>query len=192
MEVGESETGPELGLVMEYVGGGDLVSLTGAPPGRWAPVAARVADAVRYLHGEGLVHGDIKARNVLLRPGDEPCLIDFSLAAPIGDRGLRSGGTAAYQSANQRRGGPRRVGDDVHAFAVLVYELWTGSLPFGRNPTLGALERPGECFEMPESRRSGRLDPLAELVASTLGAPKKGLDGGIEPFCDALELAVRD
>ena len=125
------------------------------------PVAAQLASALRYLHAAGVVHRDIKARNVLLRSGDVPCLIDFSLAASIDERTPLSGGTAAYQSASRRLGGPANIADDVHAFAVLVYELWSGALPFGR-----------------------------DLVSSTLASPKKEYGRGIGPFSDALELAL--
>lgn len=185
--LGLIEMDTELGIVMEYVGGGDLVSLAGSQPRQWIPVAAQLAGALGFLHASGIVHRDIKARNVLLRPGDEPCLIDFSLAAAVGARGLRGGGTAAYQSANQRRGGRPAVGDDVHAFAVLIYELWAGALPFGRNPSRETLEKPAEPPRMLESTGLEGLNPLAELVSSTLSPRKKGPCGGIERFSDALE-----
>ena len=89
--------GHDPGIVMEYLGGGDLVSLTGSSPWRWVPVAARVARAVDDLHGAGIVHRDLKPRNVLLGSGDVPRLIDFALAARIGGAAPRGGGTAAYQ-----------------------------------------------------------------------------------------------
>ena len=188
--LGLIEMDTELGIVMEYVGGGDLVSLAGSPPRHWLALAARVAGALEYLHASGVVHRDIKARNILLRQGDEPCLIDFSLAAAVGARSPRGGGTAAYQSANQRRGGPAAVGDDLYAFAALIYELWTGALPFGRHPSPETLARSGELRAMLESRGAEGLNPLAELVSGTLSSRKKGPCGGIGPFLDALELAV--
>jgi len=104
-----------------------------------------------------------------------------------GCAGPRGGGTAAYQSANQRRGGRPAVGDDVHAFAVLLYELWADALPFGRNPSLETLEKPAEPPRMLESTGLEGLNPLAELVSSTLSPRKKGPCGGIERFSDALE-----
>ena len=192
MDMAGTGTGGGLGLVMEYVGGGDLVSLTGSRPAKWLPVAAQLADALRYLHASGVVHRDVKARNVLLRPGDEPCLIDFGLAGAAGGWAPRGGGTAAYQSPNQRRGGPPAPSDDVFAFAVLVYELWTGTLPFGRNPSLPTPERAVEARMAPVLRTSRGLERLAELVRGALRAPRKDPHGGIEGFADALELALAD
>ena len=85
-EIDHADAGKGPGIVMEYVSGGDLVSLAGSKTGHWLPVAVQLAEALVYLHAAGFVHRDIKARNVLLRSGDVPCLIDFSLAASIGDR----------------------------------------------------------------------------------------------------------
>ncbi len=186
------EVGADLGIVMEYIGGGDLVSLAGGPPRCWIPVAIQVAQALEYIHDAGIVHRDIKARNVLLRSGEVPCLIDFALAAEVGGQALPGGGTVAYQGPRQRRGGPPAIADDVHAFAVLVYELWTGSLPFGADPSLEALEKPCKPLEIPESRGVRGLGPLAEALSLTMGARKTAPSGGIRPLLDALELAVTE
>lgn len=190
-EIDHADAGKGPGIVMEYVSGGDLVSLAGSRPGHWLPVAVQLADALVYLHAAGFVHRDIKARNVLLRSGDVPCLIDFSLAASIGDRAPLGGGTAAYQSASRRRGAPADVDDDVHGFAVLVYELWTGALPFGRDPSLDVLEDAGAHLRMLETGGADGLRSLAGLVSTTLVNQKKRGRGGIEPFSDALELALK-
>jgi len=177
-------------LVMEYVDGGDLVSLAGAHPRRWVPVALQVARALADLHDQGIVHRDVKARNILLRSGDEACLIDFALAAQLGGRALRSGGTPAYQSVAQRQGASPRLRDDVYAFAVLVYELWTGRLPYGVSPSLKSLEKP--CDPPGIGRFSGFGDPqlLAMLLSETLDSGIPAAPGGMRPFIDALESAA--
>jgi serine/threonine protein kinase len=187
--LGLIEMGGEIGLVMEYVGGGDLVSLAGGKPRQWVPVAAQLASALGYMHALGILHRDIKVRNVLLRPGDEPCLIDFSLAVSVGTRAHQGGGTADYQSANQRQGGPATVGDDVYSFAALIYELWTGTLPFGRNPSLEMLEKFCRPLKILESGGIEGLKSLAELVFKVLSPATKGPYEDISPFADALELA---
>ena len=115
-----------LGMVMEYVDGGDLVSLAGGPPRKWVPVATRIAHAVEHLHRCGIVHRDLKPRNILMRRGDMPCLIDFALAARIDGPAPRGGGTAAYRRRMSVDGAD--VADDVYALAVLVHELWAGGL----------------------------------------------------------------
>ena len=69
----------------------------------------RICVPLAYLHGEGIVHGDLKPGNVLVRPGGCPVLVDFGLArrfrAELGrdalvDEPTRSG-TVGYMSPEQ-------------------------------------------------------------------------------------------
>ncbi len=184
-------SGEDPGIVMEYLCGGDLVSLTGGPPCRWIPLAAQVARAVEDLHGAGIVHRDLKPRNVLLGPGDEPRVTDFALAARAGGAVPRGGGTAAYC-----RGGrldEYDAADDVYALAVSVYELWFGALPFGRHPT--ARERdhwrgiPQWAAPVPGLRGMRRL---AETLADLLAQLPVALSAGVRPLRHALESVVVD
>ncbi len=176
------------GIVMEYVGGGDLVSLSGSSPRRWVPLASQVARAVDDLHCAGIVHRDLKPRNVLLGPGDVPRLIDFALAARIGGAAPRGGGTAAYQ-----RGGKfeaAEVADDVYALAVLVHELWFGALPFGRYPTPQARSNWRGISEPGPTPGIRGLRRLAGILADVLAQHPAALSAGIPPLRHALESVV--
>ena len=180
--------GHDPGIVMEYLGGGDLVSLAGCSPRRWVPLAAQVAQAVDDLHGAGIVHRDLKPRNVLLGSGDVPRLIDFALAARIGGASPRGGGTAAYQRGGRFEGA--EAVDDVYALAVLVYELWFGALPFGRYPTPQArnnwrgIPEPGPTPGIRGLRR------LAGILADVLTQHPAARSAGIRPLRHALESVV--
>lgn len=179
----DSVSGP--GLVMEYLDGGDLVSMAGCPLRIWVPVATRIACALDYLHRSGIVHRDLKPRNILLRRGDMPCLIDFALAARIGGPAPRGGGTAAYR--RRKSTDEADVADDVYALAVLVYELWLGTLPFGRNPT----QLNGEHSRLfPELRPDPGVRGtrhLAEVLSGILNQREAALSAGIGPLRHALE-----
>lgn len=186
--MGRDETMSGPGMVMEYLDGGDLVSMAGCPPRIWVPVATRIACAVDHLHRSGIVHRDIKPRNVLLRSGDMPCLIDFALAARIGGPAPRGGGTAAYRRRTSTDEGD--VADDVYALAVLVYELWLGILPFGRHPTQsnGGHRRPfPELRPVPGVRG---MRHLAEVLSGILNQREAALSAGIGPLRHALESVV--
>ena len=176
------------GIVMEYLGGGDLVSLAGSPPRRWAPVAALVARAVEALHGDGIVHRDLKPRNVLLGSGDAPRLIDFALAARIGERAPKGGGTAAYRRGNESGRGD--AADDVYALAALVYELWFGALPFGTRPTTGARDKWRGIPEAEPNRGTHGLGRLAAVINEVLARHPAALSAGVQPLRHALESVV--
>lgn len=104
-------------------------------------ITLQVGQALRYVHGRGIVHGDIKAENVLLcradptdRRGWTAKLFDFGLARAADDQpaGQRSivDGTPAYLAPERITGGPMSVGADIYAVGVLFFELVAGREPF--------------------------------------------------------------
>ncbi|WP_439628182.1 serine/threonine-protein kinase [Gemmata sp.] len=101
-----------------------------------AAIAARLADAVAYLHARGIAHGDLKPTNVLLGPGGAPHLIDFNLATGGADALLRRGGTLPYMPPEQLRvvlGGREdssALAGDVYSFGVVLFEALAGRVPF--------------------------------------------------------------
>ncbi|MBI5368344.1 MAG: serine/threonine protein kinase, partial [Planctomycetes bacterium] len=122
-----------------------------------------LCDALAYAHGEGVIHRDIKPENILIDRRGRVKIADFGLARIAGcdaptDAGItRTGvvmGTLDYMAPEQRLG-TRDVDQraDIYALGVVLYEMLTGELPYGR-------------WE-PPSRRSGadpRLDAVIERM----------------------------
>jgi serine/threonine protein kinase/formylglycine-generating enzyme required for sulfatase activity len=144
-DVGEDQGIPY--LVMPFVAGTPLSSLIG-PEHFWEPARAlalvyKVALAVGAAHARNVIHRDLKPGNIMVRPGDDPLVMDFGLARQADDcsRPLtHSGalGTPAYMSPEQMEDA-RTVGPstDVYALGVILYELLTGQRPFdGSLPVL--------------------------------------------------------
>jgi serine/threonine protein kinase len=183
-------TGP--GLMTEFLPGGDLVPLAGSDARHWAAAASDVAATVQGLHARGLVHRDLKLRNVLFDAGGRATLIDFALAGRIGDRGI-GGGTAAYRRPDQRGGDAATPAEDVYAFAVMIYELLRCVLPFGREPGCFATP-PGPAVAL--ERLAGdatepRVAALAELVASVLQAEPEDPAAVLQEFQRVLQAIIR-
>lgn len=143
-----------LALELEYLGGGDLVSLAGARPAVWVDAALGVAAGLAHCHARGLVHGDVKARNVLLAADDTPRLVDFASARRIADG-------ASPES-------------DVRAFAALLYELVAGApVPDSQTPRphmaaddAAARRIVAAVMSVLEGGAAARLSTLADVLES--------------------------
>jgi serine/threonine protein kinase len=180
------DDGVHVALVTEYLPGGDLVSLAGAAPRHWASAIAAVAEALSYLHAHALVHRDVKARNVLFDAAGRARLIDFGSVAVLGSPRTLGGTTAAHRYAKV---GTVAVADDVFAFAVLVYELMAGRLPFGGEPGRGPR------IAAPPLAVGLRVRPaLAALEALVLDSLRRdgAAPGSIRPFLDVIKSLVTE
>ncbi|HUO67604.1 MAG TPA: protein kinase, partial [Gammaproteobacteria bacterium] len=175
-------------LALEYLPGGDLVALAGTHPRHWLRAARAVHAALAHLHGLGFAHRDVKARNVLFDARGRATLIDFASALPLGSA-ARSGGTTA---AHVRPGRAPIVAaaDDAYAYAVLLYELFAGRLPYG--PAGRPVGWLGPRARLAPPWREARTGPVAALAARVRDVLEADPDRapGLSVFTDVLESAV--
>lgn len=99
-------------------------------------ISQQICDAMVYLHGQKLVHRDLKPQNVLLDSKDNVKICDFGLARFKSSNQkyvatvTNTAGTPAYQAPEMLRDEPITEKVDVYSFAVLVWEIYTGKLPW--------------------------------------------------------------
>jgi hypothetical protein len=131
---------------MEYVRGETLRRRMQAgqlPAADAARIAAEVASALEYAHARRVVHRDLKPENVLLDADGRVRLADFGLSRLVreDEHGPTTHltrtdvilGTYEYMAPEQRRGASEVDGRaDLYALGVILYEMLTGTLPFGR------------------------------------------------------------
>lgn len=178
--------GDEPALVMEYLVGGDLLSLAGFAPRHWIEPARDVLLAIAHVHENGFAHRDVKARNVLLDERERARLVDFGSATPLGSPATRAGTTAAH--ARDAADGVVTPDDDLYAFAVLLYELQHGRLPFGPRPASGGVA-PGAPPSL-GSRPGAPETRLEALVLEALAPPPLRHIGSIAAFWDVIESVI--
>jgi serine/threonine protein kinase len=102
-------------------------------------IAEQIASALGAAHTAGFLHSDVKPSNILVQhygPNPSVKLLDFGLAGKLlGDTGMtRIGvivGTPYYMSPEQIRGQALSPSSDIWQLGVVLFQMLTGSLPFG-------------------------------------------------------------
>jgi hypothetical protein len=168
-EAGESDEG--LFIATRLIRGTDLKQLieAGLPASRALHVLEHVASALDAAHAAGLVHRDVKPRNVLVDDSGDGYLADFGLirtaSGPDLTRGGAYVGTLDYVSPEQIRGEAVTARSDLYALAVVLYECLSGEVPFARDTEAALLYA---HLEEPPPRLSERRAELPEALDHVL------------------------
>ena len=92
------------------------------------PIGIDLCRALAAVHRAGLVHGDVKASNVMRALGGRFVLTDFGAAALLGDAGSAVG-TPITMAPEQLQGQPGTQASDLYSLGALLYRLVTGQYP---------------------------------------------------------------
>jgi eukaryotic-like serine/threonine-protein kinase len=151
-------------IVMEHLPGGTLADRmsSGRPPRadvlRWLREAASALD---YAHEKGVVHRDVKPRNLLFDDRGRLAVADFGIARAAFEESLTATGellgTAAYIAPEQAAGQAASPASDRYALAVVAYEALTGGLPFGGGTLVEITTRRSQMDPPRPSERSPEL-----------------------------------
>jgi len=145
-EVGEAEG--QAHIAMELVSGNALSERLANQRMRTDEVlrlGRQMAGALAHAHDNGVVHRDFKSGNVVITPEGRAKVLDFGLAARVGDQELTEAttysvdslelsgkivGTLAYMAPEQLRGEAADARSDIWALGVVLYEMASGVRPF--------------------------------------------------------------
>jgi serine/threonine protein kinase/tetratricopeptide (TPR) repeat protein len=144
----------------------------------------RLASALAHAHQRGLVHGDLKPANILIRNDGEPALIDFNLSQSTESRQRAwVGGTMPYLAREQlqqlltQSAGPPRPEYDIHALGVIMFEILEGRLPFRPATSASAEELQAALAShahLPEFKARSGSPGLRTIVAACLNPGSAG------------------
>ncbi len=154
-------------LVLDLVNGQDLrrrLRTDGPlPPAVAADVVAQIADALAYLHGQGIVHGDA---------------------------GRATHATPEYVAPEVIAGGPPSPASDVYALGIVLYELLCGRSPYRGGGVPEVLYRHASCVPVRPAGFPERvwpvildclaLDPAARPSTGTLANRLRGLQAALD------------
>jgi serine/threonine protein kinase len=171
-----------------------------------------VCTTVAYAHSRGILHRDLKPRNVMLGRYDETLVVDWGLAKPFAPGEVSSGsdeeallpssdsggsgadtptvgvvGTLAYMSPEQAEARWELVGpaSDIFSLGAILYAILTGRAPYQAGPDGEILEKVKWC-EFPKPREVKPEAPRAlEAICLEAMAARRN-----ERYATALELAA--
>ncbi|MGB2571640.1 protein kinase domain-containing protein [Micromonospora citrea] len=163
-------------LVLQMVTGESLLDVLAAGPIGWhraAGIAARLARVLAAVHAQGVVHRDVTPDNVMV-DDDDVKLLDFGIAARIGERPVRSWtfGTPPYLAPERLADAAADPAADIYSLGALLVEMLTGQPPDG--PVRLPADVPAElaqlcrrCLDPEPTRRPSAAEVAADLTALT-------------------------
>ncbi|MDM7989679.1 serine/threonine-protein kinase [Arthrobacter sp. zg-Y877] len=170
-------------LVMELVDGPDLRGKLKEGPlssTATATLGADVADALSYVHSNGVIHRDVKPANILLFPQEDkdtrlyPRLTDFGIArmveATVATAHGATIGTANYLSPEQAQGAAVEPRTDVYSLGLVLLECLTGEKAFPGPIVEAAVARLLRDPEIPEWVGSDWTDILRAMTSRLVDA----------------------
>jgi len=185
-------------FVMELLSGHSLAWLIKAggplPAARAVRVLRQVAEALAAAHDAGIIHRDLKPDNVHVSEaiGDRDVVkvLDFGLAKVAGaSRLTRAGmvfGTPHYMSPEQATGDPVDHRTDIYSLGVVMYEMFTGRVPFEADSYMGVLTKHMYVSPTPPSEVLGGSKELGALEDITLRCLEKKPDRRFASMAELL------
>lgn len=192
-------------IAMEYVQGETLHDILKRERRlsveRSVKIAIQVLDALEEAHQMGVIHRDLKPKNIMLVPqrhGDLIKVLDFGVARILkGDLDPESSewtlvGTATYMAPEQAQGFPVSPASDIYSVGVVLYHMLTGRPPFTSKEDPVAVMIHHALSEAPSMRDTyPELDiprKLDDLVLRALEKKPEDRFQHASTFCNDLEV----
>jgi eukaryotic-like serine/threonine-protein kinase len=180
-------------IVMELVDGDDAARFAaGQPPPAVAEVVrivAQVCDALQHAHRQGIVHGDVSPRNILVRHSDRAAmLVDFGLARlrwpgrpePVG----RVAGTPAYLAPEVADGYAATTLSDIYSLGAVAHRLLAGEAHDLGRATVAA--EPATLLPALDELRSDVPAAVARAIGTAVATDPHDRHGSPAAFQDDL------
>ena len=195
-------------LCMEFLDGESLNDAMQVPGGmdtvRAIDVMLQVCEGLTAAHAKGIIHRDMKPENVFLAKrsdgSDVAKILDFGIAKVSGtdeNQGLTKTGTVFgtphYMSPEQALGQKLDHRADVYSVGVMLFEIFTGQVPFKAESFMGILSQHiTKPAPQPSTMSSGRSipRPIEDIILKAMAKEPNDRYGSMAELGEALR-AVR-
>jgi eukaryotic-like serine/threonine-protein kinase len=167
-------------IAMELIRGTDLKRLVrekGALRAEEAfDVCIQIAEGLQAIHDAGIIHRDLKTSNVMLDSKGRVALMDFGIAKDT-QQSVALGATAVgqligtpeYMSPEQARGERLDTRSDLYALGIIVFEVFSGHVPFqGTTPIATLFKNLEELPPLQGEKAAGIPRPVIPVLAKAL------------------------
>ncbi len=157
----------KLVLVQEFVEGEPLEKRLERPmeDEQKERIVLQLVDVVAFAHERNIIHRDIKPANILVKSDGSVKLLDYGIAKELKSDPYSgtSVGTKPFMAPEQIMGKSEKR-SDLWALGVLMYQLYTGYLPFYDELEKEMMEKILEEDPIPPSEFNKEIDPAIEEV----------------------------
>jgi len=176
------EADDALFITMEYVAGEDLKrSIRRIGPftmGKTLSIAKQICDGLREAHRLGILHRDLKSKNIIIDLDGNARIMDFGIASSFETKGLTDEGVAigtpTYMSPEQALGKGVDQRSDIYSLGVILYEMVTGDVPFKGDTALSIAMQHKEDAPKPPMDLNPRIPgSLNRLILKCLEKKKE-------------------
>ncbi|HLZ81429.1 MAG TPA: protein kinase, partial [Ktedonobacteraceae bacterium] len=153
--------------------------------------------ALDYAYQQEIVHGNLTPDNILLNqqdtshfPGGEPMLTDVGLAQLLGLAINNYSKVPLYLSPEQAQGHPPSQRSDVYALGVILYEIYTGTVPFRGESSIAILSQHMQSLPTPPALINPIVPPgLSEVILRAMAKDPNTRYPNVSTFAAAIASA---
>ena len=164
-------------MVTEFIDGltlKDMVSDGALPIKQAVDYALQIAAGIEHAHRKNIIHRDIKPQNIIVANDGTVKIVDFGIARMTSQTtrtmaGKDVIGSVHYLSPEQARGAQVDNRSDIYSFGILLYEMFTGKVPFeGTEAVSIAMRHVNQIPEPPQSVNPDITSGINDIIVKCI------------------------